>query len=324
MGDTVLMKLKEIYDLAVKKGMKSDPRGEDEVKKLLGKAKEEYESLEGTDKEVFDMQRLENPYADSRILHGDKATEIGSVMIGVNIDTGEVVLADRLNEKGKKVDLIIGHHPRGKSLSGLHDVMHLQKDVLINWGVPTVVADSLMDKRIKEVERKVKGSNYNQSLDAAKLLDIPMMSIHTPTDNLVSDYLSKKVEDNDFEKVGDVLELLKEIPEYHESRKYGDGPFILVGDKDRRPGKVVVEMTGGTEGSKKSYEKLADAGVGTIIGMHLSDKHRKEVKENHLNYIIAGHMASDSIGINLFADELERNGVEIIPCSGFVRHSRNS
>lgn len=323
MESTIPMKLKEIYDLAVEKGIRTDPRGEEKVKRIIEEAKEEYGSLEGKDKEVFDTQRLNNPYADSRILYGDKEAEVESVLIGVNIDTGEVVLADRLNEKGKNVDLIIGHHPRGKGISGLHDVMHLQKDVLINWGVPTVIADSLMDKRIQEVKRKAKGSNYNQSLDAAKLLDIPLMSIHTPTDNLVADYLNSKVEEEEFEKVGDVVELLQNIPEYHESRKYGDGPFILVGNEDRRPGKVVVEMTGGTEGSKKSYEKLADAGVGTIIGMHLSDKHRKEVKENHLNYIIAGHMASDSIGMNLFADELEKKGVDIIPCSGFVRHSRN-
>lgn len=323
MRDTVLMKLKEIYELAVKKGMKTDPRGEESVKKLLQEAKEEYGSLEGRDKEVFDTQKLTNPYGDSRILNGDEDTEVRSVMIGVNIDTGEVVLADRLNEKGRDIDLIIGHHPRGKGIAGLHDVMHLQKDVLINWGVPTVVADSLMDKRIEEVRRKAKGSNYNQSLDAAKLLDIPLMNLHTPTDNLVADFLTKKVEDKEFENVGDVLELLKKIPEYHESRRYGDGPFILVGNEDRRPGKVVVEMTGGTEGSKKSYEKLADAGVGTIIGMHLSDKHRKEVKENHLNYIIAGHMSSDSIGLNLLADELEKEGIEIVPCSGFIRHSRN-
>lgn len=323
MEDMVLMKLKEICDLAVEKGMEVDPRGKENVKKLLEEAKEEYESLEGKDKEVFDTQRLKNPYADSRILYGDEDIEIKSVMMGVNIDTGEVVLADRLNEKGKNVDLIIGHHPRGKGVSGLHDVMHLQKDVLINWGVPTVVADSLMDKRIKEVKRKVKGSNYNQSLDAAKLLDIPLMNIHTPTDNLVNDFLTQKIEETDFETVGDVVDFLKDIPEYHESRKYGDGPFILVGSKDRRPGKVVVEMTGGTEGSKKSYEKLVDAGVGTIVGMHLSDKHRKEVKENHLNYVIAGHMASDSIGMNLLADMLENEGIEVIPCSGFVRHSRN-
>jgi len=34
-------------------------------------------------------------------------------------------------------------------------------------------------------------------------------------------------------------------------------------------------------------------------------------------------MSSDSIGMNLFCDELAKKGIEIIPCSGFIRHSRN-
>jgi hypothetical protein len=33
-------------------------------------------------------------------------------------------------------------------------------------------------------------------------------------------------------------------------------------------------------------------------------------------------MSSDSLGVNLFCDELEKQGIEIIPCSGFTRVSR--
>jgi len=33
-------------------------------------------------------------------------------------------------------------------------------------------------------------------------------------------------------------------------------------------------------------------------------------------------MSSDSLGVNLFLDELEKRGIEIIPCSGFIRVSR--
>jgi hypothetical protein len=38
--------------------------------------------------------------------------------------------------------------------------------------------------------------------------------------------------------------------------------------------------------------------------------------------IIAGHMSSDSIGVNLFLDEIEKKDIEIIPCSGLTRFSR--
>jgi len=33
-------------------------------------------------------------------------------------------------------------------------------------------------------------------------------------------------------------------------------------------------------------------------------------------------MSSDSIGMNLLLDDLEKQGIEIVPCSGFIRVSR--
>ncbi len=317
------MRLKDIYELAIEMGIESDVREENELNKKLEKAKEEYEDLEGKDKEVFDEQKLENPFSDSRILYGDLDKEVDRILAGINIDTGEVVLADRLSEKGKGIDLILGHHPRGLGLASLHEVMELQKDMLEEWGVPISIAEGMVNKRMSEVGRKIKGANFNQSLDAAKILDIPMMCLHTITDNLVESFLTERIENKEFDKVEDVIDFLKDIPEYHEARKFNDGPDLIVGKEENRTGKVVVEMTGGTEGSKDSYEKLAEAGVGTIIGMHLSEEHREKVEENHINYIIAGHMASDSLGVNLLLDELEKEGIEIIPCSGLIRHSRN-
>ena len=71
------------------------------------------------------------------------------------------------------------------------------------------------------------------------------------------------------------------------------------------------------------YEKLAIAGVGTIVGMHAAEDHRKECVKHHLNLVIAGHMSSDSLGMNLFLDELEKRGVKIIAASGLIRVSRS-
>ena len=68
---------------------------------------------------------------------------------------------------------------------------------------------------------------------------------------------------------------------------------------------------------------MAQAGIGTVIGMHQSEEHRKEAEKANVNVVIAGHMSSDSIGCNLFLDKLEKQGLEIIPCSGLIRFSRN-
>lgn len=81
-------------------------------------------------------------------------------------------------------------------------------------------------------------------------------------------------------------------------------------------------FTGGTTGPKEIYEKMAHAGVGTILAMHIPEEHRKLAEKYHINVLICGHMASDSLGVNLLMDEAEKKGVEIIPCAGFLRVSR--
>jgi len=98
---------------------------------------------------------------------------------------------------------------------------------------------------------------------------------------------------------------------------------LFTGSEERYAGRIALtEITGGTEGSKEMYEKIAQAGIDTIIGMHLGEEHKKEAEKNHLNVIIAGHMSSDSIGMNLLLDEIEKRGVEVIPCSGLIRVKR--
>ncbi|MCD6270767.1 NGG1p interacting factor NIF3, partial [bacterium] len=126
------------------------------------------------------------------------------------------------------------------------------------------------------------------------------------------------------ERLKDLLALLKSIPEYKRATKLGAGPKIFVGDKENRCGKIALtEITGGTEGSPKLYEKMAQVGIGTIVGMHISEEHKKEAENALVNVVIAGHISSDSLGVNLLLDELEKRGIEIIPCSGLIRVSRN-
>ncbi|AEG14264.1 hypothetical protein Desku_0655 [Desulfofundulus kuznetsovii DSM 6115] len=318
------MKIREIYELAIAKGMESDPRGLEAVQKFLAREKEKYEKMREDEKEEYDLERLVNPYDDTRVLVGDPEREVRRVLVGIDMEVGEVLLADRLGEKGRPVDLIISHHPEGKAMASLYQVMHLQEDVLARFGVPINVAEGIMSSRIAEVKRGILPLNHNRAVDAARILGLAFMSVHTAADNLVASYLQKLMDEKQPETLGDVLKLLKEQPEYREAIKYKAGPTIVVGARERRAGKIMVDMTGGTSGSEDAYAKLAQAGVGTLLVMHMGEKHRKEAEKNHINVIIAGHMASDSLGMNLFLDELEARGVEIIPCAGLLRFSRRS
>jgi len=316
------VKIREIYELAIQKGMDNDPRGREEVEKILAKEKKNFDELKEDEQKEFDRERLVNPYSDSRILFGDPEKEVKRALVGIDMEIGEIMLADRLGEKGKPVDLVISHHPEGKALAALYDVMHLQEDVLAHYGVPINVAEGIMASRISEVKRNLLPLNHNRAVDAARVLGIALMSIHTPADNHVATFLQKLMDDEQPETLGDVVKLLKTLPEYKEAVEYNAGPVIVVGGKGRRAGKIFVDMTGGTSGSEDAYSKLAQAGVGTLITMHMGEKHRKEAEKNHINVIIAGHMASDSLGMNLLLDEIESRGVEIISVAGLLRHRR--
>jgi hypothetical protein len=184
------------------------------------------------------------------------------------------------------------------------------------------VAEGILEGRIKEVQRRVMPSNHTRAVDVAVLLDIPFLCVHTPTDNMVTTYLQRRMDEEKPFLVKDVVEILKGIPEYQEGIRNHGGPTILLGSEKRRAGKIFVDMTGGTGGSKEAFEKIARTEVGTIVGMHLGEEHRAEAEKYHLNVVIAGHIPSDSLGFNLLLDELERQGsLEIIPCSGFRRIS---
>ncbi len=316
------MKLKEIYDLAIKMGQEADPRGKEEIERVLKKEQEKYKDLKKEEKECYDVEKLKNPYSDTRILFGDENIKVKRILCGVDISSGEVVLADRLSDKGKKIDLIISHHPEGYALAALSDVMDLQADVWAKFGMPINIAEGILQDRIKEVQRGLMPINHNQAVDSAKLLNIPLICVHTPTDNIVTNYLQKQIDKEKPSTLRDLKKILKEIPEYKNAAHLNAGPVILIGEERGRCGKVMVDMTGGTSGPKEMMEKLAQAGVGTLACMHVKEDARKEAKARYINIVIAGHISSDSIGLNLFLDELEKGGVEIIPCSGLIRVRR--
>ncbi len=180
-----------------------------------------------------------------------------------------------------------------------------------------------MHDRIGEVQRRFSPVNHNEAVDAARLLGLAFMGTHTITDNLVHKYMEDLFKKKNPETVGEVLDILKKEPEYMEAMKGKAGPMIFSGDAHNRAGKIApIEFTGGTEPSHTIYEKLAMAGVGTVIGMHAGEEHRKEAIKYHINLVIAGHMSSDSLGMNLLLDEIEKQGVKIIACSGLIRVRR--
>jgi hypothetical protein len=319
----VSMKLKDMYVTAFRAGMAADPRGEQGVARVLEQARKEFEDLPERKRWEFDQERLVNPYADTRILNGDADDEVSSILVGIDLEVGEVMLADRLRETGRPIDLMLAHHPEGRALARLEEVMGVQADVWGRFGVSVSYGDAVMSDRMAEVTRALHPRNNERTVQVARLLDIPFMCCHTPADNSVNAFLQARCDEMGTDHtVDELLDMLKAIPEYRQAVLEGMGPTMFEGGSTRRTGKIMVDMTGGTSGPVDSLTKLATAGVGTIVGMHMGEEHRKRAKEEKINVVIAGHVSSDSLGMNLIIDRYERQGVEVVACSGFTRVSR--
>ena len=318
------MTLQEIYRIAVEKGMAEDARGREEIARVLDEARTAYDALDEEDKPFFDTERFTNPYADTRILTGDPATDVQAVLVGIDMEVAEVLLADRLRERGEPIDLIFAHHPEGPGYANLHEVMYLQADLWAAQGVSIAAGDALIATRAEEIRRRIMPVNHYRAIDAAKLLGFSSLSCHTPADNSVNSFVQAHLHERAPETLDDVVKALRDIPEYADAAHKGYGPALISGAGPTRPGRIVVDMTGGTEGPKEALDRLSAAGVGTLVGMHYSEEHKKHAEELKLNLVIAGHISSDVLGMNLILDRIEKLGdVAVVCTSGMVRVKRS-
>jgi hypothetical protein len=319
------MKLKNLYKRTIEIGMDADVRGRKQLEKTLKKQADRFKKLEGKEKEFFDEERTWNPFHDSRILNGTGEEEVQRLMIGIDIETPEILLADRLREKGEKIDCIMIHHPEGRALGDLDKVMNLQIDLLGSLGIPVNHSEAQLRPRQDRIWRSIHADNLFRTERAAELLGLPAFTCHTVTDNLVWRYIEKEICKKQFDDLGEIVNALLEMPEYKYYAKKGNPPIIVNGSERSRPGKVVAtEFTGGTNGPEEFLESQSRAGVGTIISMHVTEKTLEEARKHHVNMIQCSHMASDAMGINLLLDMLQKDEkkLDVLPVSGFVRFKR--
>jgi putative NIF3 family GTP cyclohydrolase 1 type 2 len=318
------MKLGEFYLNCIEAGIRADQRGKTEIKRLLGEEKKRFEKLEGIEKELYDQERLRNPYTDCRILHGDPKTDVKRMMVGIDAHSDELLLANELNRLGRKVDLVLTHHPAGHAVKRLPEVLDIQAEQWISLGVPGHVADSIVEEKKTWALRQFHVRNSDAPVDVARILGIPFMATHTPADNHVAAYMQKKVEAAKPRTVKDLIDVILDVPEYKHHAMLQAAPTVVCGGKESRCGKVFVDMTGGINAGKQFLPELSRRGVSTLVVMHIPDESIDKAKEERMNVVIAGHIASDTLGMNLLLDNAMRGKVDIIDCSGFTRVARKA
>ncbi|WP_429158640.1 hypothetical protein [Desulfitispora alkaliphila] len=264
--------------------------------------------------EAIELAGMDKIPEDSGVLVPGE--NIKRVLMGVDMEAAEILIAKQLG-----YDAVITHHPKGGApMLNLHQVMEGQIQRMVEAGVPINKAQKVLSKRIDEVDRGLHVANYDRAVSAAKLLEMPFIAIHSPADvlaeRLVQNHLDQRLEKKPEAKLSDVVKALKEIPEYNNALTE---PKIRVGSEKSYAGKVFVTMAGGTGGGEKVAEAYFDAGVGTLIAMHMPEKVISAVKKQNIgNVIIAGHMASDSVGLNQIIEHFNKMGIEVGRASGIV------
>ena len=263
---------------------------------------------------------LDEVPADSGVIVD--GSQIHKVLFGVDMEAAEILLAKELGYDG-----VITHHPKGDNpMINLFQVMDNQIDRMVEAGVPINKAQKALAERKGEVDRRMHVNNYDRASSAARLLGMPFIGIHTPADIMaektVQEHLNQSLKSRPKATLQDVLTSLEELPEY----KYTLAkPVIRVGNPDSYAGRVFVTMAGGTSGGKEVYKAYFEAGIGTLIVMHMPEDVIKAVKEQNIgNVIVAGHMASDSVGINKIIEALEREGLSVTRMSGVIDPNEKS
>jgi len=263
---------------------------------------------------ALNLAGLKEVPADSGVIvEGER---ISKVAFGIDIEVAELLLARELG-----VDAVITHHPRGGlPMVEFHNVMENQIERMVQAGVPINKAQKVLRERVEQVSRAHHVANYDRLVSAAKLLGMPLLTIHTPADILAEKFVQKHLDKNlkKFARptLGDVIKILEKLPEY---KKTLAKPVARVGKEDEFAGRVFVTMAGGTGGGEKVARAYFEAGVGTLVVMHMADDTIKAVKKQGIgNVVVAGHMASDSVGINQVIGALESRGLEVLRMSGVI------
>jgi hypothetical protein len=315
------MTVNDLYRFAIDKATELDPRGSQELARSLERVRVEYDALDEKAKQLFDKERLTNPFGDTRIVGGDPDATVERLVCGVNIYGAEVLLADALGRHGKPVDLVVEHHPSGGgALGSRFDTLWPQVKMLTDVGVPAHRAEKLIRKTADEPQR----STDYQVNQIATALGIPMMSIHSPADIFLYAEGHRILREDRPETVGDLMDICDSWPEVQWMMDRGRATQVAVGDRRDPLGKVYAVFYGGRNPTPEVFEAICDADCGTLWVVDTSDDLNEVARRRHVSIVVVPHFPADNLGLNLLFDAaMERFGeFDVVDCGNYVRVDR--
>jgi len=253
--------------------------------------------------------------ADSQI--HVKGRRIRRVLVAIDVSVSELLLARNLH-----CDAVIAHHPAGGTakLEGRKVFLrHINQMKLA--GVPSQVAEEAVKNKYRVLELQHHPDNYDQTPSASKKLNMPLVSIHSPCDEIGRKMMVKAIKDLDEDDT--VQELVSKIGHFPEFQKAESKIEIRLGSPKRKVGKIAISHACYTNGGYDIAKAYFQHGIGTLSYIHISEADlTKLASENLGSLIVLGHIAGDWLGINRLLHELEKNDLEFIATTDLYQPGR--
>jgi len=259
--------------------------------------------------------RMSRVPEDSEVLV--PGSDLKRAMFGIDIDSGELALAKQLG-----FDVVIAHHPSGGGTwAGFPAVLERHEAIMIGAGVPAAQARAAVEALKDEHGPRTHLLNYDRLPSVARMLKLPFMNIHAPADEVgrrvMSELIAERVKPG--AKVSDSVAALMELPEFAHSRH----PIVMrMGAASAPLGKWVFVHGAGTNGGYPVASALFRNGLDTVFYIHIDPAHLRRLKDEFgaagKNLVVTGHIASDSVGINVIIRRLRREGLAVEAMGGVV------
>ncbi len=239
------------------------------------------------------------------------AKDAQRALFGIDADAGDLVMAKQLG-----YDLVINHHPTGGSSQvEFPEVLRKHGTLLESAGVPKAAADAAVRALLDEHGPAAHRQNYDRLPSAARLLGMPLMAIHNPCDEIGRRTMDEALRaglPND-PKVRDAVAVLQRLPEFGKALTR---IVVLMGKESNPLGKWVVIHGAGTNGGYPVAKAAFGNGIDTVFYIHIDAGHLRRLwdefgREGPRNLVVTGHIASDSIGINVLIEELRKRGLRV-------------
>jgi hypothetical protein len=238
---------------------------------------------------------------------------IRKVLIGVDISAGELVFARQFG-----FDAVIAHHPIGLVDAWQCFLTHVEH--LTRAGVPRQEAEQAIAVRLEALQVRGQAENFDRLTSLARLLDMPLLNIHQPLDEVGRRILQEVMDDcsryNPDVTLREVAGAFAALPEFRASPTRVN---IAVGEPRARAGRMVMSHGAYTNGGFDIASAYYRHGVDTVTYIHIDPAELVRIRAAGAGQLlIAGHIASDAVGINVYIRALEALGIEVVRVSGAI------